>query len=401
MTVTQPVLHEADRIKRLPRYLFTIMDELKAKAVAQGQDVIDLGMGNPDLPSPPHAVEELCRQAAKVENQRYSRPNGDVEQAFKRAVAQWYQGRFGVTIDPLTEVLPLIGSKEGIAHLSLAFMNPDDVAIVPSPAYPPHGDSVIMAGGTVHTVPLSAEAGYVLDLAAIPESVLSRAKILFVSYPHNPTSACVDLGFYERLVAWAKGRSLIVCSDLAYSDLVFDGYKAPSLLQANGVRDMYGIEFHTVSKSYNMAGWRVGFAVGHPNVLRVLEKTKSYIDFGNFRAVQLAAIQALIGPQDCVHHTVEIYRKRRDVFVEHMRQAGWPVPSPKGTFYVWAKIPDRFRALSSLDFASRLVEQAGVVVAPGIGFGDLGNGCVRFSLVQPEDRLRQAAQRLGKVLAAT
>ncbi|MBI4226807.1 MAG: aminotransferase class I/II-fold pyridoxal phosphate-dependent enzyme [Candidatus Omnitrophica bacterium] len=392
-------MHEADRIKRLPRYLFTIMDELKAKAVAQGQEVIDLGMGNPDLPSPAHAVEELCRQAAKVENQRYSRPNGDVEQAFKRAVAAWYRGRFGVTLDPLTQVLPLIGSKEGIAHLALAFMNPDDIAIVPSPAYPPHGDSVIMAGGTVHTVPLAPEAGYVLDLAAIPESALSRAKILFVSYPHNPTSACVDLAFYERLVAWARGRSLIVCSDLAYSDIVFDGYTAPSLMQAPGVRDIYGIEFHTVSKSYNMAGWRVGFAVGHPDVLRSLEKTKSYIDFGNFRAVQLGAIQALTGPQDCVRETVDIYRQRRDVFVDAMRAAGWPVPSPRGTFYLWAKIPPAFGAMPALDFASRLVEQAGVVVAPGAGFGALGEGYVRFSLVQPEERLRRAADRIGKVLA--
>lgn len=392
-------LHEADRIKRLPLYLFTIMDNLKAKAIAQGKDVIDLGMGNPDLPSPPHAVDELCRQASKVENQRYSRPNGDVEQAFKRAVAQWYKQRFNVTLDPLTQVLPLIGSKEGIAHLAMTYMNPDDIAIVPSPAYPPHGDSVIMAGGTVYTVPLDPKAGYVLDLAAIPESVLQKTKILFVSYPHNPTSACVDLAFYERLVQWAKGRSLIVCSDLAYSDIVFDGYTAPSMMQVKGVHEIYGIEFHTVSKSYNMAGWRVGFAVGHPEVLRSLEKTKSYIDFGNFRAVQLGAIQALIGPQDGVHETVEIYRKRRDVFVESMRQAGWDVPSPKGSFYIWAKIPPKFAKMTSLEFASKLVEEAGVVMAPGIGFGKLGDGYVRFSLVQPEARLRQAAERIGKALA--
>ena len=227
------------------------------------------------------------------------------------------------------------------------------------------------------------------------------AKILFVSYPHNPTAACVDLDFYNELVDWARGKPLIICSDLAYSDIVFDGYKAPSLMQARGVRDIYGIEFHTVSKSYNMAGWRLGWAVGNPEVLRSLEKTKSYIDFGIFRAVQLAAIKALTGPQDCIRETVETYRRRRDVFVEGLNRIGWKVEKPKGTFYIWAHHPLKFSGLTSLEFATLLVNEAGVVVAPGTGFGEYGEGFVRFALVQPEDRLKTAVERLGKVLAIT
>jgi len=392
-------LAEANRMKRLPLYLFTIMDDLKAKAAAQGKDVIDLGMGNPDLPSPPHVVEELCKQARLIDNQRYSRPTGDVELKFKEAIAQWYHGRFGVTLDPATEVLPLIGSKEGIAHISLAFLNNDDVALVPSPGYPVHGDGVIMAGGMLYNIPLSAEQGFRPDLAKIPPDVLRRSKILFVSYPHNPTSACVDLKFYNDLVAWARGKDLIVCSDLAYSDIVFDGYQAPSMMQATGVKEIYGVEFHTLSKSYNMAGWRIGFAVGHAGILRTLAKTKSYIDFGIFRAVQWAAIKALTGPQDCIRETVETYRRRRDVFVEGLNRIGWTAEKPKGTFYIWMRIPQKFSALTSLEFASRLVDEAGVVVAPGTGFGEYGEGYVRFALVQPEARLRQAVERLGKVLA--
>ena len=392
-------LQEANRMKRLPLYLFTIMDDLKAKAVAQGKDVIDLGMGNPDLPSPKHVVEELCRQAALVENQRYSRPTGDVELHMREAIAQWYHGRFGVTLDPKTEVLPLIGSKEGIAHLALAFLNNDDIGIVPNPSYPVHGDSIIMAGGIRYNIPLSPENQFRPNVKALPKEVVRMAKILFVSYPHNPTAACVDLDFYNELVDWARDKSIIICSDLAYSDIVFDGYKAPSLMQAKGVRDIYGIEFHTCSKSYNMAGWRIGWAVGHPEVLRTLEKTKSYIDFGIFRAVQLAAIKALTGPQDCIRENVEAYRRRRDVFVEGLNRIGWSVDKPKATFYIWAHHPPKFTGLTSLEFASLLVDEAGVVVAPGTGFGEYGEGFVRFSLVQPEDRLRQAVERLGKVLA--
>ncbi|MBI3318044.1 MAG: LL-diaminopimelate aminotransferase [Candidatus Omnitrophica bacterium] len=392
-------MQEANRMKRLPLYLFTIMDELKAKARARGVDVIDLGMGNPDLPSPPRVVEELCRAASQVENQRYSRPHGDVEEKFREAIAQWYEKRFRVTLDPKTEVLPLIGSKEGIAHLSLAFLNNDDIGLVPNPAYPVHENGVIMAGGILYNIPIGPENQFKPNFRALSKEVIRMAKILFVSYPHNPTTAVVDLDFYKELVDWGKGKELILCSDLAYSDIVFDGYKAPSLLQVKGAKEGYAIEFHTCSKSYNMAGWRVGWAVGNAQILRSLEKTKSYIDFGIFRAVQMAAIQALHGPQEYVTELVETYRKRRDLFVGCMNAAGWKVSLPKATFYIWAHIPPKFSALTSLEFAQLLVDEAGVVVAPGSGFGEYGEGYVRFALVEPEPRLKTAVERIGKLLS--
>ncbi len=392
-------MQEANRMKRLPLYLFTLMDQLKAKAKAKGLDVIDLGMGNPDLPSPPHVVEELCRAARDVENQRYSRPHGEVEEKLREAIAHWYQERFDVRLDPKTEVLPLIGSKEGIAHLSLAFLNSDDMGLVPNPAYPVHENGVVMAGGILYNIPIGPGNQFRPNFRALSKEVVSRAKILFVSYPHNPTTACVDLDFYEDLVDWAQGKELILCSDLAYSDIVFDGYKTPSLLQVKDARKAYGVEFHTCSKSYNMAGWRVGWVAGNAQILRSLEKTKSYIDFGIFRAVQQAAIKALTGPQDFVKDLVETYRKRRDLFVKGLNDLGWEVPCPKATFYIWAHVPPKFSALSSLEFAQLLVEEAGVVTAPGTGFGEYGEGYVRFALVAPEPRLKAALERIKKVLA--
>ncbi len=392
-------MQEANRMKRLPQYLFTIMDELKVKAAARGVEVIDLGMGNPDLPSPPHVVEELCRAARKVENHRYSRPYGDVEGRLKEAIAAWYHQRFGVVLDPKTEVLPLIGSKEGIAHLSLAFLNNDDIGLVPNPGYPPHANGVVMAGGILYSMPIGPENQFKIQFKSLSREVIRMAKILFVSYPHNPTAACVDLDYYQELVEWGKGKEIILCSDLAYSDIVFDGYKAPSLLQAKGAKEGYGIEFHTCSKSYNMAGWRLGWAVGNAQILRSLEKTKSYIDFGNFRAVQEAAITALTGPQDYVKNLVEIYRKRVELFVSGLNAMGWNVSKPKATFYIWAHLPPKFSGLTSLEFAQLLVDEAGVVVAPGSGFGEFGEGYVRFALVAPEDRLKIALDRIRKVLA--
>ena len=392
-------MQEANRMKRLPLYLFTIIDELKAKAKAKGIDVIDLGMGNPDTPSPQHVVEELCRAAHQVENQRYSRPHGEVEEKLRQAIAQWYDERFGVSLDPKTEVLPLIGSKEGIAHLSLAFLNNDDIGLVPNPAYPVHENGVIMAGGILYNIPIGPENHFRPNFKSLSKEVIRMAKILFVSYPHNPTTAVVDLDFYKDLVAWGRGKEIILCSDLAYSDIVFDGYKAPSLLQVKGAKEGYAIEFHTCSKSYNMAGWRVGWAVGNAGILRSLEKTKSYIDFGIFRAVQIAAIKALTGPQDFVKNLVETYRKRRDLFVKGLNDIGWKVPLPKATFYVWAHVPPKFSALTSLEFAQLLVDEVGVVVAPGTGFGEYGEGYVRFALIEPEHRLKIALERIKKVLS--
>lgn len=393
------MIHEANRMKRLGLYLFTILDELKAKAREQGTDIIDLGMGNPDLPTPPHVVEELCHAAKLVENQRYSRPSGDIERKLKRAIADWYKGRFNINLDPDTEVLPLIGSKEGIAHLSLAFLNHDDIALVPNPAYPVHFNGVIMAGGILYNIPLTQENDFIPDVKTVPPEIARRAKLMFLSYPHNPTTQVVDIGFFEDVVGWAKGKDILIGHDLTYSDIVFDGYHAPSMLEVKGAKD-FTIEFHTLSKSYNMAGWRIGFAVGNKDILRSLEKTKSYIDFGIFRAVQSAAIKALTGPQDCVHKLVEIYKRRRDVFIEGINAAGFSIPKPKATFYIWTKIPLKYSGLTSMDFAKMLIEEAGVAVAPGTGFGEYGEGYIRFALVEDEKRLKEAALRIKKVMEA-
>lgn len=390
-------MHEANRMLRLPLYLFTIIDELKRKARSEGVDVIDLGMGNPDQRPPAHVIDELCKQAKKPDTHRYSRPDDQVEKDLKAAIADWYKDKYNVNLDPATEVLPLIGSKEGIAHLSLSFLNNDDIALVPSPAYPVHFNGVIMAGGILYNIPLTAEEGFKPNLKGLSSEVVRMAKLLFLSYPHNPTTAVADLEFFQEVVDWAKGKEIIVGHDLAYSEIVFDGYKAPSFLQAKRAKDL-GIEFHTFSKSYNMAGWRIGFAVGNSNILKSLAKTKSYIDFGLYQPIQYAAIAALKGSQDCVKKTVETYRKRRDVLVEGLNGIGWETPKPKATFYVWTRIPLKFSALTSMEFTTLLIKEAGVAVAPGTGFGESGEGYVRFALVDDVDRLKEALKRIKKVL---
>jgi len=390
-------MQEANRMKRLPLYLFTIIDHLKEEARQKGIDIIDLGMGNPDQPTPKHIIEELCKQAGLPENHRYPRPNEPAEMKLKQAIANWYKDRFNVDLDPKSEVLPLIGSKEGVAHLSLAFLNHDDIALVPSPAYPVHFNGVIMAGGILYNIPMTEENGFRPELKSINNSVIKMAKLLFLSYPHNPTTSVVDLDFYKEVARWAKGKDIIIASDLAYSDIVFDGYKAPSLLQVKGIKEKT-IEFHTLSKSYNMPGWRIGYAVGSKDILASLAKTKSYIDFGIFRPIQYAAVKALSGSQDCVKRTVGIYKKRRDLFVEGLNSIGWKVKSPLATFYIWARMPLKYDALTSMEFAELLVNEAGVVTAPGTGFGEYGEGYLRFALVEPENRLRLALERIKKVL---
>lgn len=391
------LFHEANRLKRLPLYLFTILDELKAQAAARGIDVIDLGMGNPDLPPPKHVVEELIARSRAPENHRYSRKGGDVERKLHEAIAHWYHRKFGVRLDPVHEVLPLIGSKEGISHLSLAFLNHDDIALVPNPTYPVHFNGVVMAGGILYNLPIHAEHHYLPDLHSIPRSVLRQSKMLFLSYPHNPTTAVVDLKFFKEVVAWARAHRIMLVHDFAYSDITFDGYRAPSLLEVEGATDV-SVEFHTLSKSYSLPGMRLGFGVGNRDVLASLAKTKSYIDFGIFRAVQWAAIKALTGPQEYVHWAVTTYLKRRNTFLAGLKRVGWDVPMPKGTFYVWAKIPLKFSALTSLEFATLLMQEAGVVAAPGSGFGEYGEGFVRFALVEPEPRLKEAIARIARVL---
>lgn len=391
------LFQEANRLKRLPLYLFTILDELKAKAMARGVDVIDLGMGNPDLPPPPNVVEALARQVKKVENHHYSRKGGIVERKLNEAIAQWYQRKFHVTLDPAGEVLPLIGSKEGISHLSFALLNHDDIALVPNPTYPVHFNGVVLAGGILYNLPISAEGHYLPDVSSVPHSVLRQSKLLFLSYPHNPTSAVADLKFFKHVVGWAKQHRILIVHDFAYSDFVYEGPRAPSILEVEGAREV-AVEFHTLSKSYCLPGIRLGFGVGNRDVLASLAKIKGYMDFGIFPAVQWAAIEALTGPQDYVRHVVDTYGRRRNLFLQGLKRIGWDVPMPKATFYVWAKIPLKFSALTSLEFATLLVQEAGVVVAPGSGFGEYGEGFVRFALVEPKPRLTEALKRIAKVL---
>ncbi len=390
-------MQEANRLKRLPLYLFTIIDNLKLEAQEKGVDVIDLGMGNPDLPTPEHIVDELIRQAKINANQRYSRPQGDVEKKLKRAIADWYKDRFNVDLDPEEEVLPLIGSKEGIANFYLTFLNHDDIVLVPNPAYPVHFNGVIMAGGILYNLPLTEENEYKPKLENLSRDIIRMSKILTLGYPHNPTTAVVGLDFFKKVIKWADGKNIIVSNDLAYSDIVFDGYKAPSLMQAKGAKK-FCIEFHTISKSYNMAGWRLGFAVGNRDILKSIAKTKSYMDFGIFRAIQYAGIKALTGPQDCVEKTVKIYKGRRDVFVDGLNKMGWRIKKPKSTFYIWAHIPLKYSALTSMEFAALLMKETGVVVAPGTGFGEYGEGYVRFALVDNEERLKIALDRIKRML---
>lgn len=390
-------MEEANRMKRLPLYLFTIIDDLKREARTRGLDIIDLGMGNPDKPTPKHVIHELCRTAKYAENHRYSRSIDKVECQLRRAIAKWYKSKFRVELDPDSEVLPLIGSKEGIAHISLAFLNNDDIALVPNPAYPVHFNGVLIAGGVLHNLPTKEEDGFLPDIDSIPKSILKKSKMIFLGYPNNPTSAIASKAFFKKAVTFARKNNIILIHDLAYSDIVFDGYKAPSILQVPGSRKV-AVEFHTLSKSYNMAGWRLGFAVGNSKILSVLAKTKGYMDFGIFKPIQYAAIKALTGPQGCVRKQVKLYERRRDVMVDALAKAGWKVPKPKATFYLWARIPDKYSALTSMEFASLLIREAGVVLAPGTGFGEYGEGFVRFALVEEEARLIEAAGRIKKLL---
>ena len=386
-------MQEAHRLKRLGLYLFTIIDDLKKRARERGMEIIDFGMGSPDQPTPQHIIDALCKAAQITENHRYSRADGDVEQRLRRSIAAMYKRKFNLDLDPDREVLPLIGSKEGIGHLSTAFLNSDDIAIVPSPAYPTHFNGVLIAGGILYNVPVSAENGFLPDYSTIPTEVAKMAKLLFISYPHNPTGAVCDMKFFDKTVEWARGKNIIVAHDLTYSDIVFDGYKAPSFLQAKGSRE-FGIEFHTLSKSYNMTGWRIGYVVGNADILKTLNKTKSYLDFGIFRAVQEAAIAALDGPQDCIERMVKLYTERRNALVDGLNAIGWKTDKPKATFYVWTRIPHKYSALTALEFAKLMLDETGVVVSPGTGFGEYGEGYVRFALVESVERIQLALQKI-------
>ena len=383
------------RLERLPPYLFGRLNDLKLKMRQEGADVIDFGMGNPDRPAPSHIVEKLCEVAQDPRAHRYSASRGIP--ALRKAIVRHYQRRFGVELDWEREAISVIGSKEGLSHLTLALLDPGDLAVVPNPTFPIHIYSVAIAGGNVVSIPLHEERQFVPDMAEITRDLWPRPKMMVFSFPHNPTAATVDLGFFEEIVEFARKQGIVVIHDLAYADITFDGYDAPSFMQVEGAKEV-GVEFFTLSKSYNMAGWRVGFCVGNPDVIDALAKIKGYYDYGIFTPVQVAAIAALDGPQDCTREAAQLYQSRRDVLVEGLNRIGWSVPKPKATMFLWAAIPESYRAMGSMEFSMKLLREAEVAVAPGIGFGDMGEGYVRIALVENEHRIRQAIRNIRKCL---
>jgi len=383
------------RINRLPPYVFNEVQALKLKARQAGEDIIDFGMGNPDHASPPHVVEKLIEAARNPKNHRYSASRGITK--LRHAICAWYQRNYSVDLDPETEAIVTMGSKEGLAHLALAMVAPGDVVLTPTPSYPIHPYSIIIAGGEVRGFPLRQDGDFFEDMLSAFRQTLPRPKILILSFPHNPTTAVVDLGFFKKVVAFAKENNLFVVHDLAYADIVFDGYKAPSFMQVPGAKDV-GVEFFTLSKSYSMPGWRVGFCVGNTKMIGALQKIKSYLDYGIFQPIQIAGIIALNGPQECVRETVALYRSRRDTLVDGLNRIGWKVEKPLATMFVWARIPEAYREAGSLEFSKLLLRDAKVAVSPGIGFGEGGDDHVRFGLVENEHRTRQAIRGIKKTL---
>jgi len=383
------------RISRLPPYVFNIVNELKAKARAAGEDIIDFGMGNPDQPTPDHIVNKMLEAAKRPDTHRYSMSKGIPR--LRKAICTWYKNRFDVDLDPETEAIVTIGSKEGLAHLALATLGPGDVVLVPNPAYPIHPYGVVIAGADLRHVPLVPGVDFIEELQrAIGES-WPKPKMLILNFPGNPTSQCVELDFFEKIIALAKEHNIWVVHDIAYVDIVFDGYKAPSILQIPGAKDI-AVEFFSLSKSYNMPGWRVGFMCGNPKLVGALARIKSYLDYGTFTPIQIAAITALEGPQECVQEIAAMYQRRRDVLCEGLNAAGWPVEKPKATMFVWAPIPEPYKAMGSLEFSKKLLIEAKVAVAPGIGFGQYGDDHVRFGLIENEHRTRQAVRGIRHMM---
>jgi LL-diaminopimelate aminotransferase len=380
----------ATRLSQLPPYLFAEIDRMKQEAIRRGADIINLGVGDPDLPTPPHIVEALAVAARDAANHQY--PSYEGMPGFRRAAADWYQDRFGVTLDPATEVLSLIGSKEGIGHLPLAFIDPGDVVLAPDPGYPVYQAGTAFAGGSVHYLPLTAERNYLPDLAGIPADLLRRAKILWLNYPHNPTAAVAPRSFFEGAVAFARKHGLILCHDIAYSEIYFDGERPESLLAVEGAKEV-AVEFHSLSKTYNMTGWRIGFAVGCPDILAALGRIKTNLDSGIFQAVQVAGIAALMGPQDCVEENRRVWQQRRDAFVKAMRELGCPLEVPKASFYVWIPVP---RGIGSAAFTAKLLQECAIVTTPGNGFGKAGEGYIRATLTTGVGRLEEAVDRLRR-----
>ena len=375
------------RIKRLPPYVFNIVNELKAAARARGEDIIDFGMGNPDQPTPPHIVDKLLEAAQRGDTHRYSLSRGIPR--LRRAICRWYKDRFNVELDPDSEAIVTIGSKEGLAHLALATVGPGDAVLVPNPAYPIHPYGFIIAGADIRHVPMVDGIDFFEELEKAIKDSWPKPKMLVMNFPSNPTTQCVDLAFFEKVVEIAREHEIWVVHDLAYSEIAFDDYVAPSILQVPGATDVC-VEFYSLSKTYNMPGWRVGFMVGNKTLVAALARMKSYLDYGMFTPIQVAAITALEGPQDCVAEIRDRYCARRDVLCEGLNSIGWHVEKPKATMFVWAPIPEQFKKMGSLEFSKLLLKEAKVAVSPGIGFGDYGDDHVRFGLIENEHRTRQA-----------
>ena len=383
------------RLDRLPPYVFATVNEIKMKARRAGVDILDLGMGNPDLGTPQHIVDKLIEASQKPQNHRYSASMGITK--LRMAIADWYKRRFDVDIDPENEAIVTIGAKEGISHLILVTIRPGDVVFTPNPTYPIHPFSAIIAGGDVRGIPVGPGHNFFDNLINATRQTWPRPKVLIISYPHNPTTEVVNIDFFEKIVDYAKEHDIMIIHDFAYADLAFDGHKPPSFLQVKGAKDV-GVEFFSVSKSYSMPGWRVGFCVGNPEIVGALRRIKSYLDYGIFQPIQIAAIIALNGPQDCVKEICETYKERRDALITGLGRVGWEIESPKGTMFVWAKIPDKYIEMGSVEFAKLLINEAQVAVAPGLGFGEYGNDYVRFALIENNMRINQAVRGIKKIL---
>ena len=383
------------RIERLPPYVFNVIGEMRQSARAAGEDVIDFSMGNPDQPTPEHIVKKLVETANREDTHRYSQSKGIPR--LRRAMAAWYKTRYNVDLDPETEVITTIGSKEGLAHLAMATLGPGDAVLVPNPAYPIHPYGFVIAGADIRHVPLLPGEDFFAELVKAIETSWPRPKMLVLNFPANPTTMCVELNFFEKVVEIAREHNIWVIQDIAYADIVFDGYVAPSILQVHGAKDI-AVEFFSLSKSYNMPGWRVGFAAGNRELIGALARIKSYLDYGTFTPIQVAAIAALEGDQECVHEIRDMYQSRRDVLCEGLNALGWPVEKPKATMFVWAKIPEQYSEMRSLEFAKKLIRDANVAVSPGIGFGQYGDDHVRFALIENEHRTRQALRNIKRLL---
>ena len=387
---------EADfqRIRRLPPYVFNIVGELKKAARARGEDIIDFGMGNPDQPTPQHIVDKLVETVQRGDTHRYSQSRGIPR--LRKAICDWYQRRYNVTLDPEKEAIVTIGSKEGLAHLALATMGPGDTVLVPNPSYPIHPYGFVIANADIRHVPMVPGVDFFAELEKAIRESWPKPKLLVLNFPGNPTAQCVELDFFEKVIAIAREHNIWVVQDIAYADIVFDGYQAPSILQVEGAKDI-AVEFFSLSKSYNMPGWRVGFCCGNAELIGALARIKSYLDYGTFTPIQVAAIAALEGDQTCVEEIREMYRERRDILCDGLNELGWKVEKPKATMFVWAQIPEHYRALGSIEFSKKLLADAKVAVSPGIGFGEYGDDHVRFALIENEHRTRQALRGIKKM----